>query len=76
MKQPSRPTRLQVDERMYYVPCGICARTINVIMREGCSECSHGPTPQQLEQAQDLHRRGLEAVQRARRALPQIRGDA
>lgn len=76
MRQPSRPTQLQIDERMYYVPCSVCRRTINLIMREGCGECSHGPTPRQLEEARDLHRHGLDAVQRARRALLQAGGEA
>ena len=73
MRRPNRPTQLQTDEHMYYVPCGVCGRTINVIMREGCTQCSHGPTPRQLENAQEQHRRGLEAVQAARL---QVDGDA
>jgi hypothetical protein len=68
MRRPKRPTQLQHDEHMYYVPCSRCDRTINVIMREGC-ECPDGPTPRQLEIAQELHRRGLEAVQAARLRL-------
>jgi len=70
MKPPNRPTQLQTDESMYYVSCGVCSRPINVIMREGCTQCSHGPTPQQLEQAQEEHRRGLEAVEEERRRRP------
>lgn len=66
MKPPNKPTQLQRDEHMYYVPCGVCSRTINEIMREGCTQCSHGPTPRQLDNAQEQHRRGLEAVQAAR----------
>jgi hypothetical protein len=69
MRRPKRPTQLQTDEHMYYRPCGVCGRTINVIMREGCSQCSHGPTPRQLELAQEQHRLGLEAVEVARLRL-------
>jgi hypothetical protein len=76
MRRPNRPTQLQTDEHMYYVPCGVCGRTINVIMREGCTQCSHGPTPRQLGHAQEQHRRGLEAVQAARLRLgPEGRSD-
>jgi hypothetical protein len=75
MKAPNRPTHLQHDERMYYVPCGLCGRTINVIMREGC-QCPDRPTPRQLEEARESHRRGLEAVERARRNVLQGRDDA
>jgi hypothetical protein len=69
MRRPNKPTQLQTDERMYYVPCGVCGRTINVIMREGCNQCAHGPTPRQLEKAKEQHLRGLEAVEAARRRL-------
>lgn len=69
MRKPNRPTQLQVSERMYYVPCGVCGRTINLIMREGCRQCPHGPTPRQLAEAQEQHRLGLEAVQAARLRL-------
>lgn len=71
MRRPKKPTQLQIDERMYYVPCSYCNRTINLIMREGCQdpgcvERRAAPTPRQVEQAQEQHRRGLEAVQAAR----------
>lgn len=69
LRRPKRPTQLQIDEHMYYVPCGVCGRAINVIMREGCNQCSHGPTARQLEVAQEQHRLGLEAVQAERRRL-------
>ena len=69
MRRPNKPTQLQTDERMYFVPCGVCGRTINVIMREGCTQCPHGPTPRQLENARKQHLRGLEAVEAARRLL-------
>lgn len=69
LRRPKRPTQLQIDEQMYYVPCGVCGRTINMIMREGCNKCSHGPTVRQLEAAQEQHRLGLEAVQAERRRL-------
>lgn len=69
LRAPNRPKRLQVDERMYYVPCGICGRYEHVIKREGCEECSHGPTPAQMEQARALQRAALEAVETERRRL-------
>ena len=75
MRSPNRPTPLQRAEQMYYVPCGVCRRTVNVFMREGCRQCAHGPTPQQMEEARELHRRGLEAVRAARRALNGSEGD-
>jgi len=84
MRQPNRPTQLQTDEHMYYVPCTTCGRTINVIMREGCHDrrCvtdRAAPTPLQVENAQEDHRRGLDAVRAARLQLgmntPPDRGD-
>ena len=76
LRQPNRPTQLQVDERMYYVPCSVCRRAINVIMREGCTQCPHGPSPRQLENAQEKHHRGLQAVRAARLNLDAGAADA
>ena len=33
-------TRLQRAEKMYYVPCRECGRTIYEIERDGCDECA------------------------------------
>jgi hypothetical protein len=69
LRAPNRPKPLQVDERMYYVSCGVCGRFEHVFMREGCDQCSHGPTPVQMEEARALQRTALEAVERERRRL-------
>lgn len=33
------PTRRQHDEKMYYVPCSHCSRTLNQIKLEGSERC-------------------------------------
>jgi hypothetical protein len=33
-------TPLQKEEKMYYVPCCECGRTVNEIMRDGCDSCA------------------------------------
>jgi hypothetical protein len=68
-RRENRPRALQVEEKMYYVPCGVCERPTHLFMREGCDRCSHGPRPRQLQEAQERHRRALEAVEAARREL-------
>ena len=69
LRRHRRPPQLQLDERMYYTPCGVCGRFEHVFMREGCDTCSHGPTPHQMERARALHRESLAAVEEARRQL-------
>jgi hypothetical protein len=73
LRRENRPKPLQVDESMYYVPCGICRRYEHVFMREGCDRCSHGPTPRQMEEARALQRKALEAVEVARREVNERR---
>ena len=69
LRRENRPSQLQLDERMYYAPCAVCGRRIDVIKREGCEQCSHGPTERQQKEAQALHKRSLEAVTAARLVL-------
>lgn len=73
LRRYKRPPQLQVDEAMYYKPCGTCGRYAHVFMREGCDQCTHGPTPAELERAREIHRVAIEAVESARRRLD---GDA
>jgi hypothetical protein len=54
-KQPNRPPLRQRDERMYYVPCGICGRSIVEINLTGCDQCSHAPTPEKAQSNQQRH---------------------
>lgn len=69
LRAPNRPKPLQMDEHMYYEPCGVCGRYEHQFMREGCDQCSHGPTPAQMEEARALQRAALEAVEAERRRL-------
>ncbi len=69
LRASNRPKPLQVDERMYYVPCGVCGRFEHVFMREGCDQCSHGPTLAQMEEARALQREALAAVRTERQRL-------
>ena len=69
LRRHRRPPQLQVDEAMYYRPCSRCGRFEHVFMREGCDQCPHGPTPEQLERARAQHHAALEAVEAARDEL-------
>lgn len=54
---------------MYYVSCAVCGRYEHVFMREGCDQCSHGPTAAQMEEARERHRVALEAFEAERQRL-------
>jgi hypothetical protein len=69
LRLPHRPSQIQIDEKMYYTPCGVCGRTIHAISLEGCERCAHGPRPAQLTRNRAGHERAILALERARAEL-------
>lgn len=66
LRAPNRPTSLQRAEHLYYVPCSVCRRPSYETSLNGCTECSNGPSPDEVTAAKAAHQRALEAVARIR----------
>jgi hypothetical protein len=56
---------------MYYVPCSICGRLRYEIILEGCSQCMHGPTPDEQAGAVARHELAQREIMALRAALPE-----
>jgi hypothetical protein len=69
-----KPSLRQKDEKMYYEPCSVCRRTIDIINLEGCDQCSHAPSAEAARANRERHDAVLQRVYDERalvqRALP------
>jgi hypothetical protein len=69
---PNRPPLRQRDEHMYYRPCGLCGRTIDVINLEGCDDCRDAPRPEQVAANRERH---MAIMQRVVDERTRLRGE-
>lgn len=63
-----KASRLQHAERMYYVPCSVCRRSIVDINLNGCTQCPYAPSPSAVTRTQEAYRQRVDEARRRENA--------